>query len=86
VERRWIMEDQNIKSYQLIIGMGLVLAGILIFSFLPDPIRFFGFAFIIAAAIYFAYSSTAKTSRRNNIGHYRSRTRDEMLRHHHRVK
>jgi hypothetical protein len=80
------MEDQNIKSYQLIIGLGLVLAGILIFSFLPDPIRFFGFAFIIAAAIYFAYKSAGKNGRRNNIGHYRSRTRDEMLRHHHRAK
>lgn len=75
------MENQNIKNYQFIIGSGLVLVGILIFSFLSDPARYFGFVFIIGAAIYFININSPKTINRNNAGKFRSRTRDQILRH-----
>ena len=75
------MENQNIKNYQFVIGSSLVLVGILVFSFLSDPVRYFGFVFIIGAAVYFIniFSSTSKA--RNNTGKYRSKTRDQILRH-----
>jgi len=79
------MENQNIKNYQFIIGSSLVLVGILIFSFLSDPIRYSGFVFIIGAAIYFININTTKTTNRNNTGKFRSRTRDQIIRHQHRT-
>lgn len=79
------MEDKNIKNYQFIIGASLVLVGILIFSFLSDPVRYFGFVFIIGAAIYFININSPKTTNINNTGKFRSRTRDEILRHQHRT-
>jgi len=79
------MESQNIKNYQFVVGSCLVLVGILIFSFLSDPVRYFGFVFIIGAAIYFISINSPKTTYRNNEGKFRSRTRDEILRHQHRT-
>lgn len=79
------MENQNIKNYQFIIGSSLVLVGILIFSFLSDSVRYFGFVFIIGAAIYFININSATTIHRNNAGKFRSRTRDQILRHQHRT-
>lgn len=79
------MENQNIKNYQFIIGSSLVLVGILIFSFLSDPVRYFGFVFIIGAAIYFININSATTIHRNTAGKFRSRTRDQILRHQHRT-
>lgn len=79
------MENQNIKNYQFFVGSCLVLVGILIFSFLSDPVRYFGFAFIIGAAIYFININSPKTTNKNNVGKFRSRTRDEILRHQHRT-
>jgi len=75
------MENQNIKNYQFVFGSVLVLVGILIFSFLLGPERYFGFAFIIGAAIYFININTPKTINRNNDGKFRSRTRDQILKH-----
>jgi hypothetical protein len=77
------MENQNIKNYQFVIGSGLVLLGILIFSFLSDPIRYFGFVFIIGAAVYFININSSKTVNGNHVGKFRSRTRDQMLKHQH---
>ena len=65
------MENQNLKNYQFIIGVCLVLIGILIFSFLSDPVRYFGFAFIIGAAVYFININTPKTINRNDPGKFR---------------
>lgn len=79
------METRNIKNYQFAIGLSLVFAGILIFSFLPDPVRYFGFVFIVGAAIYFINKNTPKTINRNSSGKLRSRTRDQILRHQHRA-
>lgn len=79
------MENQNIKNYQFIIGSSLVLVGISIFSFLSDPLRYSGFVFIIGAAIYFININTTKTTNRNNTGKFRSRTRDQIIRHQHRT-
>jgi len=79
------MENQNIKNYQFVIGSSIVIIGILIFSFLSDPLRYFGFAFIIGAAVYFIsiFSSIRNTS--NNTGRYRSKTREQILKHQHRT-
>jgi len=79
------MENKNIKNYQFIIGAGLVLVGILIFSFLSDPARYFGFVFIIGAAIYLININSPKIASTNNAGKFRSRTRDQILRHQHRT-
>jgi len=79
------MENQNIKNYQFIIGACLVLGGILIFSFLPDPARYFGFVFIIGAAIYFININSPKIEKTNKPRRFRSRTRDQILRHQHRT-
>jgi uncharacterized membrane protein len=79
------MENQNIKSYQFVLGLGLVLLGILIFSFLSDPVRYLGFVFIIGAAIYFANVSSSKIMYRNKDEKFRSRTRDQILKHQHKV-
>jgi len=79
------MENRSIKNYQFIIGAGLVLLGILIFSFLSDPARYFGFVFIIGAAIYFININSPKIASANNAGKFRSRTRDQILRHQHRT-
>lgn len=75
------MEYQNIKNSQFIIGSCLVLIGILVFSYLPDPERYFGFAFIIGAAVYFININSPKTTHSDNVGKFRSRTRDQILRH-----
>jgi hypothetical protein len=80
------MEDQKIKNYQFVIGSGLVLVGILMFSFLSDPVRYFGFVFIIGAAIYFISINSPKINTRNNAGKFRSRTRDQVLKHQHRTQ
>jgi uncharacterized membrane protein len=76
------MENQNIKNYQFFFGALLVLIGILIFSFLSDPVRFFGFIFIVGAAIYFATISSSRSIGTNNEK-FKSRTRDHILRHQH---
>lgn len=79
------MESTSMKNYQFFIGLLLVLAGILIFSFLPDPVRFSGFIFIIGAAIYFIIISSSNIVNRNkNSSKFRSRTRDQILKHHYR--
>lgn len=80
------MVDQNMKNYQFVIGCCLVLIGILMFSFLSDPIRYFGFIFIFAAAFYFVNTYPSNNKHRREPGKFRSRTRDEMLRHQHRMK
>jgi len=74
------------KNYQLFIGLSFLIIGILIFSFLSDPIRFGGFFFIIGAAIYFILSSTPKQNDRPEDKYFRSRTRDQILKHKHRVR
>jgi len=79
------MESKNIKNYQFVIGSSLVLVGILIFSFLSDSVRYFGFVFIVGAAIYFININSPKTSNRNNDGKFRSRTRDQILKHQNRT-
>lgn len=79
------MENKNLKNYQFIIGSCLVLVGILIFSLLSDPARYLGFVFIIGAAIYFININTPKTINKNDAGKFRSRTRDQILRHQHRT-
>ena len=79
------METRNIKNYQFAIGLSLVFIGILIFSFLTDPVRYFGFIFIIGAAIYFINSNTSKAINENSTRKFRSRTRDQILRHQHRA-
>ena len=79
------MENKSMKNYQFFIGLLLVLAGILIFSFLPDPVRFTGFIFIIGAAIYFIIISPSNVVGHNkNNSKFRSRTRDQILKHHYR--
>jgi hypothetical protein len=79
------MENQNIKSYQLVIGSSLVIIGILIFSFLTDPIRYFGFVFIIGAAVYFISIFSSHLNGKNNTGRYRSKTRDQILKYQHKT-
>ena len=79
------MEDENIKNSQFIVGSCLLLVGILIFSFLSDPVSYFGFAFIIGAAVYFIYIFSFPINGINNERKYRSRTRDQILRHHHKT-
>lgn len=78
------MENQNIKNYQFFVGSCLVLIGILMFSFLSDPVRYFGFIFIIGAVIYFVNVNPSKTMERKHVGKFKSRTRDQILRHQHR--
>jgi hypothetical protein len=77
------MENQNIKNYQFTIGACLIIVGILIFSFLSDPSRYLGFVFIIGAAIYFISVNSPKITGANNARKFRSRTRDQILRHRH---
>jgi len=79
------MENKNIKNSQFIIGACLVIIGILVFSFLSDPVRYFGFAFIIGAAIYFISIFSSPINGINNERKYRSRTRDQILRHQHKT-
>jgi hypothetical protein len=75
------MEKQNIKNYQFAIGSSLVLVGILIFSFLSDPIRYFGFVLIIGAAVYFINITSPEAANGNNTKKFRSRTREQIQRH-----
>lgn len=74
------------KNYQLIIGLSFLIIGILIFSLLSDPIRFGGFIFIIVAAVYFILSSTPKQSEHPEDKYFRSKTRDQILKHKHRIR
>jgi hypothetical protein len=80
------MENQNIKKYQFVIGSSLALVGILILSFLSDPMRYFGFVFIIGAAVYFISVFYFYLIGRNNTGSYRSKTREQILKHQHRTQ
>jgi len=80
------MQNQNIKNYQFFVGSCLVLIGILMFSFLTDPVRYFGFVFIIGAAVYFINVSAPKIVGGHHDGKFRSRTRDQILKHQHRSK
>ena len=79
------MENQNIKNYQFLIGFSLVLIGILMFSFFSVPVRYFGFAFIIGAAVYFINIYPTKLSG-DNSAKFKSRTREQILRHQHKTK
>ena len=74
------------KNYQLYIGLSFLIIGILIFSLLSDPIRFGGFVFIIGAAVYFILSATPKHEDRPEDKYFRSKTRDQIIKHKHRVR
>lgn len=80
------MGNSNMKNYQFIIGLVLVLIGILIFSFMQDPLRYFGFIFIFGAAIYYITISVSKAPRSKTFRRFNRRSREELLRHQHHTK
>ena len=74
------MKKLNIKSYQYILGMFLLLTGILVFALLSSPIRYFGIVLITLAYLYFASIFYSKFSNTDD-NHFRSHARDQILKH-----
>lgn len=74
------MEKLNVKSYQYILGIFLLLAGILFFALLSSPFRYLGIVFITLAYLYFVRIFYSKFSGTDDE-HLRSRTRDQILKH-----
>lgn len=80
------MGNFNTKNYQILVGLFLLVIGVLIVSFLTDSTRFLGFIFIFGAGVYFIISLSSKQKEQSEDKQFRSRTRDQLLKHQHRVK
>lgn len=74
------MEKHYIKSYQYILGIFLLLTGILFFVLLSSPFRYLGIVFLTLAYLYFVSIFYSKFSDADDK-HFRSRTRDQILKH-----
>ena len=74
------MQKENLKNYLFITGMILLVIGILLFAVLSSPVQYIGIIFLIFAIVLFASSSYLKY-RNSDDGRFRSRTRDQILKH-----
>ena len=74
------MTKENIKNYLLISGIILIAIGILLFAFVASPMRYLGIIFLIFAIVFIASSNYLKL-RDSDDGRYRSRIRDQILKH-----
>ena len=74
------MKNQIVKNYQFIIGVLTLLIGIMLFAVVSSPVRYFGVVFISLSIFYFVIVFYSKISDSNN-GRYKSRIRDQILRH-----
>lgn len=72
------MENFNLKWYQYLFGIFLLLIGLLLLVFFSIQLRFIGIGFITMAYIYFVIIFYSKFNESNDA-HPRSRVRDEMM-------
>jgi len=72
------MERLNLKRYQYILGIFLLLTGVLLLVFLTSPTQYLGIAFIVIAYFYLVYNVFMKFTGPDDT-HFRSRIRDEMM-------
>jgi multisubunit Na+/H+ antiporter MnhG subunit len=74
------MENRNIKTYQSILGISILLIGITLFALLSGSLKLVGIILILVAYLYFATIFYSKISDADN-SKYRSRAREQMLKH-----
>lgn len=75
------MKKLYLNNFQLILGIVLIFAGLATLVFFNKPERYMGFAFITIAVLYFASSAYLKKSDSGNR-EFRSRAREEIMKHH----
>jgi len=74
------MQKENIKNYLRISGIVLVVIGVLLFALFSSPARYIGIIFLIFAIIFIASTNYLKLHN-SDEGRFRSRTRDQILKH-----
>jgi Ca2+/Na+ antiporter len=71
------MEKLNLKRYQYLFGIVVLLTGILLFVLFSDSLRYLGVAFIAMAYMYFVFIVYSKFTGPDD-DHFRSRLRDDI--------
>lgn len=80
------MGNLSIKNYHTYVEIGLLIIGVLILFLSHNPLRYAGLVFIASALGVFFFSSFYKADNDNSNGNYRSRTRDQILKHQKKIK
>lgn len=75
------MKKLYLNNFQLILGVGLIFAGLATLVFFNKPERYMGFAFITIAVLYYASSAYLKKIDSGNR-EFKSRAREELIKHH----
>ena len=75
------MKTLNHRKSKYISGISILIIGILLFVMLFSPWRNVGIILISIAALFLAIAAYSNSTKPDNKV-FRSRTRDEMLRHH----
>jgi threonine/homoserine efflux transporter RhtA len=77
------MERLNLKRYQYVLGIFLMLTGILLLVLIKSPVQYLGIAFIVMAYFYLVYIVFMKFTGPDDE-HFKSRIRDEMMKYQYR--
>jgi hypothetical protein len=74
------MKKLALKNYLLIAFFALLVAGVIYLSVVSRSVKYFGY-FVLALAALFAAGNLIQRNNPTNTRHYRSRSREQLLRH-----
>ena len=74
------MKKQFVNNNKFILGVCVLVFGILIFAFIPNPVRYVGAILVLLAIINIAFVFFSKDSDSGDDP-YKSRIRNQILRH-----
>ena len=74
------MEKLYFKNFQFLGGIGLLLIGFSLFVVITGPVRYLGIVLIIVAVIYLVRFFLSNSDNSGNSV-YKSRTREQLLKH-----
>lgn len=74
------MKKISVKNYLLIALFALVVVGIIYLSILSGSVKYFGI-FIITLSVLLVVLAFTQRTNHTNARHYRSRSREQLLRH-----
>jgi hypothetical protein len=80
------MKNLTLRNYHFYIEGGLLIIGVLILFLFANPLRFFGVAYIASAFGFYSLISSFKSNIESNNDNFRSRVRDEILKHQYKMK
>ena len=80
LERRCVMKKISVKNYLLIALFALIIVGVIYLSILSGSVKYFGF-FIITLSVLLVVLAFIQRANHTNAKHYKSRTREQLLRH-----